>query len=113
MAPPKPSITPLCHWRTQFARPTLTASMFSWTWSATATDSPDLAALVRPGGTAVTTVYVADADALKNPAGITGINFALQASSNLLDRLARCHRDRAHRGSTDHSDIARRPRRRF
>ncbi len=47
----------------------------------------NLAALVRSGGTAVTTVYVADADALKAD-GITGINFALQASSNLLDRLA-------------------------
>jgi NADPH:quinone reductase-like Zn-dependent oxidoreductase len=47
----------------------------------------NLAALVRAGGTAVTTVYVADVDALKS-AGITGINFALQASSNLLDRLA-------------------------
>lgn len=47
----------------------------------------NLAALVRSGGTAVTTVYVADADGLKS-AGVTGINFALQASSNLLDRLA-------------------------
>ena len=44
-------------------------------------------ALVRSGGTAVTTGYVADTDALKS-AGITGINFALRASSDLLDRLA-------------------------
>ncbi len=47
----------------------------------------NLAALVRSGGTAVTTTYVADEDALKS-AGITGINFALQPSSNLLDQLA-------------------------
>jgi NADPH2:quinone reductase len=43
--------------------------------------------LVRSGGTAVTTLYVADTDALKS-SGVTGINFALQASSDLLDRLA-------------------------
>jgi NADPH2:quinone reductase len=46
-----------------------------------------LAGLVRPGGTAVTTGYVADTSALES-AGITGINFALQPSSDLLDRLA-------------------------
>jgi NADPH:quinone reductase-like Zn-dependent oxidoreductase len=42
---------------------------------------------VRPGGTAVTTRYAADPGALDN-AGVTGINFALQASSELLDRVA-------------------------
>jgi threonine dehydrogenase-like Zn-dependent dehydrogenase len=47
-----------------------------------------LAALVRQGGTAVTTGYVADTGALES-AHITGINFALQASSDLLDRLAK------------------------
>jgi threonine dehydrogenase-like Zn-dependent dehydrogenase len=47
----------------------------------------NLAGLVRAGGTAVTTGYVADTGALKS-AGITGINFALQASGDLLDRLA-------------------------
>jgi NADPH2:quinone reductase len=47
----------------------------------------NLAALVRSGGTAVTTGYVADTGALKS-AGITGVNFALAASSDLLDRLA-------------------------
>jgi NADPH:quinone reductase-like Zn-dependent oxidoreductase len=46
-----------------------------------------LASLVRPGGTAVTTRYAADPDALAD-AGVTGINFALQASSELLDRVA-------------------------
>jgi D-arabinose 1-dehydrogenase-like Zn-dependent alcohol dehydrogenase len=46
-----------------------------------------LASLVRPGGTALTTRYVADPDALAG-AGVTGINFALQASSELLDRVA-------------------------
>ena len=47
----------------------------------------NLSSLVRSGGTTVTTRYVADTDALKS-AGITGINFALHASSDLLDRLA-------------------------
>ena len=61
--------------------------MFSWTWSATGTGSPISPALVRSGGTAVTTGYVADTGALES-AGITGINFALQPSSDLLDRLA-------------------------
>jgi NADPH2:quinone reductase len=46
-----------------------------------------LASLVRPGGTAVTTQYVADEDALR-AAGITGINFALQMSSEILQRVA-------------------------
>jgi NADPH2:quinone reductase len=46
-----------------------------------------LASLVRPGGTAVTTQYVADEDALR-ASGITGINFALQMSSELLRRVA-------------------------
>jgi NADPH:quinone reductase len=46
-----------------------------------------LAALVKPGGTAVTTQYVADEEALR-VTGITGINFALQMSSELLERVA-------------------------
>jgi NADPH:quinone reductase len=46
-----------------------------------------LASLVRSGGTAVTTQYVADVDALA-AAGVTGINFAFQASSELFERLA-------------------------
>jgi NADPH:quinone reductase-like Zn-dependent oxidoreductase len=46
-----------------------------------------LASLVRPGGTAVTTRYVADEEALR-ATGITGINFALQMSSELLQRVA-------------------------
>ena len=58
----------------------------------------ELAALVRPGGTAVTTKFVADTGALK-AAGVTGVNFALHhfdrggadsspASSALLERVA-------------------------
>lgn len=47
----------------------------------------DLTPLIRGGGTAITTQYVADGDALK-AAGITGINFALQPSSDLLERVA-------------------------
>jgi NADPH:quinone reductase-like Zn-dependent oxidoreductase len=46
-----------------------------------------LASLVRPGGTAVTTQYVADEQALR-AAGITGVNFALPASSELFARVA-------------------------
>jgi NADPH:quinone reductase-like Zn-dependent oxidoreductase len=46
-----------------------------------------LASLVRPGGTAVTAQYVADEAAL-GPAGVTGVNFALPMSSELLERLA-------------------------
>src|SRR5258708_35901341 len=46
-----------------------------------------LASLVRPGGTAVSTNYVADVEALR-AAGITGINFALPASSELFERGA-------------------------
>lgn len=46
-----------------------------------------LATLVRPGGKAVTTKYVADVAALE-ARDITGINFALQPNVGLLDRLA-------------------------
>jgi NADPH2:quinone reductase len=47
----------------------------------------ELAGLVRPGGAAVTTKYVADITALE-ARGVTGINFALQPSVESLDRLA-------------------------
>jgi NADPH2:quinone reductase len=46
-----------------------------------------LASLVRPGGTAMSTNYVADEAALR-ARGVTGINFALPMSSELLERLA-------------------------
>jgi NADPH2:quinone reductase len=46
-----------------------------------------LATLVRPGGMAVTTRYVADPVALE-AGDVTGINFALQPSVGMLDRLA-------------------------
>jgi NADPH:quinone reductase-like Zn-dependent oxidoreductase len=52
-----------------------------------ATSFAALASLVRPGGTAVTTQYVADEEAL-GASGITGINFALPASSELFERVA-------------------------
>jgi threonine dehydrogenase-like Zn-dependent dehydrogenase len=42
---------------------------------------------VRRGGTAVTTQYVADEEGLA-AAGITGVNFALPASSELFERVA-------------------------
>jgi NADPH:quinone reductase-like Zn-dependent oxidoreductase len=46
-----------------------------------------LASLVRRGGTAVTTRHVADVEALKS-SGITGMNFGLQPSPALLERVA-------------------------
>jgi hypothetical protein len=55
-----------------------------------ASDAGQFAALagqVRPGGTAVTTRYVADPQTLTG-AGVTGVNFALSMTVPLLDRLA-------------------------
>jgi hypothetical protein len=55
-----------------------------------ASDADQFAALaghVRPGGTALTTRYVADPDTLAR-AGVTGVNFALSMTAPLLDRLA-------------------------
>src|SRR6202011_2471438 len=55
-----------------------------------ASDARQFAALaghVRPGGTAVTTRYVADEQALAR-AGVTGVNFALHTTGPLLERLA-------------------------
>jgi len=46
-----------------------------------------LASLVKRGGTAVTTQYVADEEALA-AAGITAINFALASSTELFERVA-------------------------
>ncbi len=46
-----------------------------------------LAALVRNGGSALTTRYVADVDALAAK-GVAAINFQLPASSELLERVA-------------------------
>jgi NADPH:quinone reductase-like Zn-dependent oxidoreductase len=51
-----------------------------------------LAALVRPGGTAISTNYVADEEALRRT-GVTGINFALQASGELFERVAQAVAD--------------------
>ena len=55
-----------------------------------ASDAGQFAALaghVRPGGTAVTTRYVADQESLAT-AGVTGVNFQLPMNVSLLDRLA-------------------------
>jgi NADPH:quinone reductase-like Zn-dependent oxidoreductase len=52
-----------------------------------ADDFASLAALVRNGGSALTTRYVADIDALAAN-GVTAINFQLPASSELLERVA-------------------------
>jgi NADPH:quinone reductase-like Zn-dependent oxidoreductase len=51
-----------------------------------------LASLVRPGGTAMSTNYVADEEALRTT-GVMGINFALQASSELFERVAQAVAD--------------------
>jgi NADPH2:quinone reductase len=52
-----------------------------------ATGFASLTSLVRSGGSAVTTQYVADKESL-GASGITGINFALQPSSELFERVA-------------------------
>jgi NADPH:quinone reductase-like Zn-dependent oxidoreductase len=51
-----------------------------------------LTSLVRAGGTAVTTQYVADEEALRAN-GVAGVNFALQASSELFERVAQAVAD--------------------
>lgn len=52
------------------------------------------AALVRPGGTAITTQYVADLEALQ-ASGVTGVNFALQPTSESLARVGTALADHA------------------
>jgi NADPH:quinone reductase len=52
-----------------------------------ADDFASLAALVRPGGTALTTRYVADTEALASRE-VAGVNFRVSMSSGLLERLA-------------------------
>jgi NADPH:quinone reductase len=47
-----------------------------------------MASLVRPGGTAVTTQYVADLEALKR-SGVYGVNFAFCPTSELLEKVGR------------------------
>jgi NADPH2:quinone reductase len=51
------------------------------------------AAFVRPGGTAITTQYVADLEALQ-ASGIRGVNFALRPTSDLLERIGNALTDR-------------------
>ncbi len=51
------------------------------------------ATFVRPGGTAITTQYVADLEALQ-ASGIRGVNFALRATSDLLERVGKALTDR-------------------
>jgi len=50
-------------------------------------DFAELASLVRPGGIALTTTYVADPEALAQRE-VTGINYRYHASPELLERLA-------------------------
>ncbi len=51
------------------------------------------ATFVRLGGTAITTQYVADLEALQ-ASGIRGVNFALRATSDLLERVGKALTDR-------------------
>jgi NADPH2:quinone reductase len=51
------------------------------------------ATFVRPGGTAITTQYVADLEALQ-ASGVRGVNFALRATSDLLERVGKALTDR-------------------
>ena len=52
-----------------------------------AEDFASLAALVRPGGTALTTRYIADTEALASRE-VAGVNFRVSMSNGLLERLA-------------------------
>jgi NADPH:quinone reductase len=58
-----------------------------------ATAFASIASLVRPGGTAVTTQYVADFEALQSQ-GIRGLNFALRLTTELLERVGQALVDR-------------------
>jgi len=49
--------------------------------------------LVRPGGTAISTQYVADVEMLQSQ-GIRGVNFALRQTSESLERVGRAIADR-------------------
>ena len=51
-----------------------------------------LASLVRKGGSALTTQYVADQTSLRE-AGVSGVNFAFQPSSELFERVAQAVAD--------------------
>jgi NADPH2:quinone reductase len=57
-----------------------------------ATGFASIAALLRPGGTAITTQYVADLEALQS-SGIRGMNFALRQTSELMDRVGQALAD--------------------
>jgi NADPH:quinone reductase-like Zn-dependent oxidoreductase len=52
-----------------------------------------MTSLVRPGGTAISTQYVADLESLPSQ-GIRGINFALRQTSELLERVGTALVDR-------------------
>jgi NADPH:quinone reductase len=51
------------------------------------------ATFVRPGGTAITTQYVADLEALQ-ASGVRGVNFALRPTSDLLEIVGKALADR-------------------
>jgi NADPH:quinone reductase-like Zn-dependent oxidoreductase len=53
-----------------------------------------IAELVRPGGIAITTQYVADLEALR-ASGISGVNFALRTTSELMERVGHALADKS------------------
>lgn len=59
-----------------------------------ATAFSSTASLVRPGGTAVSTQYVADLETLQRQ-GIRGVNFALRETSELIERVGEALVDRS------------------
>ena len=79
-----------------------------------ASDAAQFAALaghVRPGGTALTTRYVADPQTLAR-AGVTGVNFALLHDGAAAGPAGVAGRRRVHRPAADHpGQPGRRPRR--
>ena len=59
-----------------------------------ATSFASISELVRPGGVAITTQYVADLEALQS-SGIRGVNFALHATSELMGRVGQALADKS------------------
>jgi NADPH2:quinone reductase len=57
-----------------------------------ATAFESTSALVRPGGIAISTQYVADLEALRS-SGIRGVNFTLRSTSELMERVGRALAD--------------------
>jgi NADPH2:quinone reductase len=59
-----------------------------------ATSFASISELVRPGGVAITTQYVADLEALQS-SGVRGVNFALRTTSELMERVGQALADKS------------------